>query len=257
MIPKIIHYCWFGGNPLPPLALECIASWKKFLPDYEIREWNESNFDVNYIPYTAEAYKQKKYAFVSDYARFWIIYQHGGIYFDTDVEVIRSMDDIIAQGNFMGFETDPDGSNTPGKYAPGFCFDVALGLGYGLEKGHPFMKHMMDYYQGLSFSVKRHDPWLKTIVAYTTEELCKLGLQNKKGIQKLGDITIYPKEYFAPINVISNRLHITKNTRTIHRYMGSWTGSGQGSFRSRMKSLIPECFLILNNKIKRRKFKIR
>ena len=107
MIPKIIHYCWFGRGPLPELAQKCIASWKKYLPDYEIKEWNEDNFDVNIIPYTAEAYKAKKYAFVSDYARFWILYRYGGIYFDTDVEVIRPMDDIIERGNFMGFETDP------------------------------------------------------------------------------------------------------------------------------------------------------
>ena len=85
MIPKIVHYCWFGRNPLPPLAQTCIASWRKFLPDYDIREWNEDNFDVNSIPYTAEAYRQKKYAFVSDYARFWILYHHGGLYFDTDM----------------------------------------------------------------------------------------------------------------------------------------------------------------------------
>ena len=120
MIPKIIHYCWFGRNPLPPLALECIASWRKFLPDYEIKEWNEDNFDVNSIPYTAEAYRQKKYAYVSDYARFCILYQYGGIYFDTDVEVIKPLNDIIAKGNFMGFEQDPDGENTPGRYAPRF-----------------------------------------------------------------------------------------------------------------------------------------
>ena len=101
MISKIIHYCWFGGNPLPPLALECIASWKKFLPDYEIIQWNESNFDVNMIPYTAEAYKQKKYAFVSDFARFWIVYKYGGLYFDTDVEVVKPLNDIIAKGNFI------------------------------------------------------------------------------------------------------------------------------------------------------------
>lgn len=126
MIPKIIHYCWFGRNPLPPLAQECIASWRKYLPDYEIKEWNEDNFDVNAIPYTAEAYRQKKYAFVSDYARFWIMYHYGGLYFDTDVEVIRPLDDIIAAGNFMGFELDPDGENTPGRYAPRYCFSVAL-----------------------------------------------------------------------------------------------------------------------------------
>ena len=101
MIPKVIHYCWFGRNPLPPLAIKCIESWKKFLPDYEIKGWNEDNFDVNIIPYTQEAYQAKKYAFVSDYARFWILYKYGGIYFDTDVEVIRPLDDIIARGPFM------------------------------------------------------------------------------------------------------------------------------------------------------------
>ena len=105
MIPKIIHYCWFGHNPLPPLALKCIASWKKYLPDYEIKEWNEENFDVNIIPYTREAYAAGKYAFVTDYARFWILYKYGGIYFDTDVEMIRPIDDIIAAGGFMGYET--------------------------------------------------------------------------------------------------------------------------------------------------------
>lgn len=113
MIPKIIHYCWFGRNPLPPLAIKCIESWRKYLPDYEIKEWNEDNFDVNIIPYTAEAYAQKKYAFVSDYARFWILYKYGGIYFDTDVEVIRPLDDIIARGGFMGFETDYKEGSTP------------------------------------------------------------------------------------------------------------------------------------------------
>lgn len=95
MIPKIIHYCWFGGNPLPELAQKCIASWKKFLPDYEIKEWNESNYDVRKIPYIEQAYNAKKYAFVSDYARFDILYQYGGIYFDTDVEVIKPFDEIL------------------------------------------------------------------------------------------------------------------------------------------------------------------
>ena len=151
MIPKIIHYCWFGGNPLPPLALECIASWKKFLPDYEIKEWNEKNFDVNITPYTAEAYRQKKYAFVSDYARFWILEKHGGIYFDTDVEVIRPLDDIIAAGNFMGFEYDPDGENSPSRYAPRYCFSVSLGLGFGVEAGHPFMRKMLTKYENMEF----------------------------------------------------------------------------------------------------------
>ena len=104
VIPKIIHYCWFGGKPLPEEAKKCIDSWKKYLPDYEIKEWNESNFDINSIAYTAEAYEARKYAFVSDYARYKILYEHGGIYFDTDVEVIAPMDDLLAKGPFMGQE---------------------------------------------------------------------------------------------------------------------------------------------------------
>ena len=288
MIPKIIHYCWFGRSPLPELALQCIASWKKFLPDYEIWEWTSPpesppegdcespklydrglTFDVNIIPYTAEAYRQKKYAFVSDYARFWILYRYGGIYFDTDVEVIRPMDDIIARGNFMGFEVDPDGKNTPGRYAPRYCFDVALGLGFGIEKKHPFMQKMLDYYTNIEFKGAEMNPWFKTIVAYTTEALIEEGLQNKKGIQKVGDITVYPHEYFAPIDVITGRLHITPNTYTIHRYMGSWDVDNEnqnqnqkgiislGYLKNWLRNALPEWVFYLNNKIKRRKYRIK
>ena len=272
MIPKIIHYCWFGRNPLPPLALGCIASWKKYLPDYEIKEWNEDNFDVNIIPYTAEAYKQKKYAFVSDYARFWIMYKYGGIYFDTDVEVIRPMDDIIAKGCFMGFEVDPDGENTPGKYAPRFCFAVNPGVGFGLEKGHPFIKKMLDMYESLSFQMPPKDiAWYKTIVAYTTEMLCDYGLKNVKGIQTIefgndtltsnhlslnreSFITVYPSDYFAPINLITGRIHITQNTCTVHRYMASWGESF--SLKYCFRFFIPKCVLYIMNRIKRRKYKV-
>ena len=257
MIPKIIHYCWFGRNPLPPLAQECIASWRKYLPDYEIKEWNEDNFNVNIIPYTAEAYRQKKYAFVSDYARFWILHQFGGIYFDTDVEVIRPMDDIIAAGNFMGFERDPDGENTPGRYAPRYCFSVALGLGFGMEASHPFLKKMLDIYAGMKFELPPEDiSWYKTIVAYTTEALCKEGLQNVSGIQSVMGINIYPHEYFAPINVLTSRLNITPNTRTVHRYMGSW-GTGKRSLKDRMRRLVPEDLFVIYNKIKRRRYRIK
>ncbi len=257
MIPKIIHYCWFGRNPLPPLAEKCIASWKKFLPDYEIREWNDDNFDVNMIPYTEEAYRQGKYAFVSDYARFWVMYKYGGLYFDTDVEVIRPMDDIISHGNFMGFETDPDGDNTPGRYAPRYCFAVALGLGFGMEKAHPFMQRMMEYYKGLEFKGAVMEPWFKTIVAYTTEVLMEEGLKNVKGIQQVGDITVYPHEYFAPIDVVTGRLHVTQNTYTIHRYMGSWDNDKKTGLKDRLRNLLPEWVFYLNNRFKRRRFRIR
>ena len=257
MIPKVIHYCWFGRNPLPPLAQECIASWKKYLPDYEIREWNEDNFDVNAIPYTAEAYQQKKYAFVSDYARFCILHQYGGLYFDTDVEIIRPLDDIIEKGNFIGFEADPDGKNTPGYYAPRFCYAVAPGLGMGIEKGHSLMKQMRVLYGGLVFDGGQMSPWLKTVVAYMTEALVQEGLQNIKGIQQVGDILVYPQEYFAPINVITGRLHITENTRTIHHYTGSWHNHHVLSLKDRLRQLIPEWLLLLNNKIKRQRYRVK
>ena len=256
MIPKFIHYCWFGGNPLPPLALECIASWRKYLPDYEIMQWDESNFDVNIIPYTAEAYAQKKYAFVSDFARFWILHRHGGLYFDTDVEVIKPLDDIIEKGNFMGFEVDPDGDNTPGRYAPRFCFAVNPGVGFGMEKEHPFMKKMLDLYAELTFELPPANiAWYKTIVAYTTEKLCEEGLKNIKGVQVVDGINIYPHDYFSPINMISGRLHITPNTHTIHRFMGSW-GVKKKSLKDIIRESLPEWIFILNNRIKRRKYRV-
>ena len=256
MIPKIIHYCWFGGNPLPPLALACIASWKKYLPNYEIKQWDESNFEVNMIPYTAEAYKQKKYAFVSDFARFWIIYHYGGLYFDTDVEVIKPLDGIIAKGNFMGFEVDPDGDNTPGKYAPRFCFAVNPGVGFGMEKEHPFMKKMHDLYAELKFELPPANiAWYKTIVAYTTEKLCEDGLKNIKGVQVVDGINIYPHDYFSPINMISGRLHLTPNTHTIHRFMGSW-GLKKKSLKDIIRDVLPEWIFIINNRIKRRTYRV-
>ena len=133
MIPKVIHYCWFGRNPLPESAIRCINSWKKFFPDYEIKEWNEDNFDVNIIPYTSEAYEAKKYAFVSDYARMWILYHYGGLYFDTDVEVIKNMDDIVAKGSFMGIEVE---------YSEGSIMSVNPGLGLGVIPHHRIYKEI-------------------------------------------------------------------------------------------------------------------
>ena len=270
MIPKIIHYCWFGRNPLPELAQKCISSWRKFLPDYEIWQWSEEpldenenrlydkilSFDVNIIPYTAEAYRQKKYAFVSDYARFWIMYKYGGIYFDTDVEVIRPMGEIIEKGNFMGFEVDPDGENTPGRYAPRYAYAINLGLGFGISKEHPFIKKMMVKYGLMEFKIPTL-PWGKTIVAYTTESLIEEGLQNVKGTQQVGNITVYNHEYFAPINVISGKLHMTPNTYTIHWYMGSWGEEKKKSWRDMIHDLVPEWVFYLNNRIKRRRYRIK
>lgn len=247
MIPKTIHYCWFGHSPLPELARKCIASWHKYLPDYEIKEWNEDNFDVNIVPYTAEAYRDGKYAFVSDYARFWVLYRYGGIYFDTDVEVIRPMGDIIERGNFMGFETDP----TPScRKADASEASVNPGLGLGVAPGLGLIKKMLDFYEGRHFVFETNMRNQITVVHIATEVLLKCGLKMVQGIQKVeDDCYIYPAEYFCPINVTTGRLHVTPNTRTIHHYAGTWTN--RKFFLSELlKRILPEPLVLALMKIK-------
>ena len=218
MIPKVIHYCWFGHNPLPKSAIKCISSWRKFFPDYEIKEWNESNFDVNIIPYTQQAYEAKKYAFVSDYARFWILYNYGGLYFDTDVEVIKPMDDIIERGAFMGIEIPATASNSP---------LVAPGLGLGGAPGLDLYKNLLDKYSSLSFVNEDGSLNQQTIVSYTTETLLTLGLRQSNDIQNVAGVWIYPQDYFNPLDSLTGKLHITENTRSIHWYMNSWSDKSQ------------------------------
>ena len=219
MIPKVIHYCWFGGNPLPKSAQKCIASWRKYLPDYEIKEWNESNFDVNIIPYTAEAYKAKKYAFVSDYARFWILYKYGGLYFDTDVEVIKNMDDIIAKGPFMGCENEAKAGATPAQLG------VAPGLGLGVNPGLGLYGEILNWYNTHHFIT-----WTgvieKNVVDITTEILNKNGIEIlDEGVLKSSGILIYPKEYFCPKDYITGEMNITDKTKSIHHYSATWVGN--------------------------------
>lgn len=273
MIPKIIHYCWFGGNPLPKLALECIASWRKFLPEHEIWMWVEKNsssilltiendvdnsekaywvgelkcadrvmeFDVDMIPYTKEAYSAKKYAFVSDYARFWVLYKYGGVYFDTDVEVIKPIDDILEKGAFMGFERDPK----PKKKNVG---NVAPGLGLGAAPNNILIKDLLSYYESLHFEMNGGSP--VTIVGHTTDVLTMHGLKAVAGIQQVEDVFIYPSEYFCPINIVTKRLHITENSRSIHRYMDSWNDNKKVSLKDKIRMYIPEWLLLLFNRLK-------
>ena len=211
MIPKVIHYCWFGGNQLPKDAEKYINSWKKFLPDYEIKRWDETNFDVNSIPYTKAAYKAGKYAFVSDYARFWILYNYGGLYFDTDVEVIRSLGDIITAGPFLGVEQQNEDMIT---VAPGLCI--------GAEKHNKLFAELILYYKNLSFINPDGTLCLTNVVEITTEFLKKCQLRNTDEIQQCCGFNIYPKDYFCPIDYSTRELKITPNTRTIHHYAESW-----------------------------------
>ena len=228
MIPKIIHYCWFGGKPLPKDAKRCIASWKRYLPDYEIREWNESNFDVHCNTYCDQAYEAKKYAFVSDYARFWILYHYGGIYFDTDVEVIRPLDNILKQGAYMGCETSPTPTNQ--------IILVNPGLGMAMEKTSPLCKEILDIFAGTPFIFPDGRMNLKTIVYTTTEVLTNHGLQYSPDIQTIDGITIYPQEYFCPISVDGD-MNVTTNTYTIHHYAQSWRPSSHVWLRKLILSI--------------------
>ncbi len=223
MIPKIIHYCWFGRNPLPDLAVKCIDSWRKFMPDYEIKEWNEDNFDVHMIPYTSQAYEAKKYAFVSDYARYWILYKYGGVYFDTDVEVVRSMDKIIQDGAFMGVEINGTNKQYP---------LVAPGLGMAIESGHTIYASMLNKYLELTFLMEDGTLNTETIVSYNTAELIRNGLKLGSEIQRVKDITIYPEDYFCPKDHRTGITTITKNTYSIHHYDGSWSTKPKGNRHS-------------------------
>lgn len=213
MIPKVIHYCWFGRQRLPKLALKCIESWQKYLPEYEIMEWNEDNFDVESIQYTKDAYQARKFAFVSDYARFWILYHFGGIYFDTDVELITKIDDILSRGAFMGIEC----------YAKDTVkIAVNPGLGMGAEPGMALYKRILDEYKRLSFwkSPSVRNPY--SMIPMVTDMLTQQGLIDTPSIQFICDVNVYPKDYFNPLNDATGRLCITDNTRSIHWYMKSW-----------------------------------
>ena len=214
MIPKIIHYCWFGRNPLPDSAQKCIASWRKFLPDYEIKEWNENNFDVNIIPYTQQAYKAKKYAFVSDYARFWVLYHYGGLYFDTDVETVKSFDDIVEKGAFMGLEID--GTHVGTKVA------INPGLGLGAEAGMPIYLEILNGFMNLDYYDSDGQRNSYSMIPMVTDIFLRNGLRKDGQIQKHYGVTIYPQCYFNPYDGVTGRLQLTSKTHSIHWYSATW-----------------------------------
>lgn len=208
MIPKVIHYCWFGGNPLSELAQKCIASWKKYCPDYEIKEWNESNFDLSCCDYVREAYEAKKWAFVSDYARLDIIYQNGGIYLDTDVELIKPLDVFLKLPAFLGVEAT--GS-------------VATGLGFGAEKGNVVIADMLAEYNGCHFKLEDGTYDTTPCPIRNTNALEKRGYTIAvKEIWETDDVTIFPVEYFCPIDYKTGVMKIQDKTYSIHHYSASW-----------------------------------
>ena len=194
---------------------------------------------MNMIPYTKEAYAAGKYAFVSDYARFWILYHYGGVYFDTDVEVIRPVDDILERGDFLGVESDRNGEIT-----------VNPGLGFAASKGSEAIWELLNLYRTFHFLNADGTHCLKNIVEITTEYLSARGLENTGEIQQCCGFTIYPKDYFCPIDYDTRELKITENTRTIHHYAESWVPRST-RFKNALSRLFGKRFMSCLVRIKR------
>lgn len=221
LIPKKIHYCWFGKQSLPVSACKCIESWKKFLPDYEIIQWNEDNFDTTQNQYIQEAYDAKKWAFVSDFARMKILFEHGGVYFDTDVELIKPLVGILERGPYMGCEQDGADADEI-KPSSGIGIMVNPGLGMAAEQGNVIFKKILEGYIDARFLKEDGKFSTEAIIERTTLVLAAHGLMNKNEIQCIEGIYIYPKEYFCPITYRNNKLFITDNTYSIHHFAETW-----------------------------------
>ena len=206
MIPKVIHYCWFGGKPLPMEVERCIRSWKKFCPDYEIRQWNESNYDVRKHPFMEAAFEAGCWAFVSDYARLDIIYNYGGIYLDTDVELLKDLQPLLELECHFGMQQDRN--------------LIATGLGFGAVKGNGAVKKMLEYYDDLTFSAEQ-----KVQLAcpqLNSAALAASGFVREDRLQVVEGAHIFPCTYFDPLSPGRTRNLIGKDTVTIHHYSASW-----------------------------------
>ena len=199
MIPKKIHYCWFGRGEKSKLTERCIKSWKKYCVDYEIIEWNEDNFDINIHPYTKYCYENKKWAFLSDYVRLWVVEKYGGLYFDTDVEVIKSFDELLQYDGFYGFEN------------PNY---VASGLEFGSIAHHITVRKMLEKYDELV--LKNEEVKLTGCPLLNTEALLPLGLKLTGKKQVIEGTKILPSEYLNPLEDSTGIVRKTENTLSIH-----------------------------------------
>ncbi len=232
MIPKIIHYCWFGKKQIPNEYEKYMDSWKKYCPDYNIIQWNENNFDVSINTYCYEAYKAKKWAFVSDYARLKILFIHGGIYLDTDVELLKPLDPLLKNNKaWIGFQ------NTE---------QINTGLGFGSEPYNPCIEEMLKLYEKIHFIKPDKNFDLTPCPVINTVALKKCGLKTGKNncnhIQYLPDITVYPICFFNPINFDTKKSNISNQTYSIHHYSASWIGQKQKRIQ-KIKGIIPNYIL--------------
>lgn len=248
-IPKVINYCWFGNKPLDKKSIKCIESWKKYCPDYQIKCWNESNFRVDICKYVKQAYDREKWAFVADYARIWILYNNGGLYFDTDVELIRPIDEILSNGSFFGVEKinndgykqkilleivakaelklncKPTNINIKDEIRD-LQYGINPGLGVGVAPRSKILEEMLMIYNNSSLVNAKGELIPINIVDITTIIFMMHGIHDftKISTLKVNDeiINVYPKEYFCPLDYTNGNLDITSNTYSIHHYNESW-----------------------------------
>ena len=207
MIPKKIHYCWFGKGKMPELALKCIESWRVNLPDYELKEWNENSFDINSNFYVKEAYESRKFAFVTDYVRLYALYTEGGIYMDTDVEVLKNLDPFLDLPAFSGFEDN---------------VHIPTGI-MAAEKGSVWAGWQLKYYDDRHFLLPDGTLDLTTNVEIIGRLMGEKGFILRNGLYNFQNIiTIFPRDYFCPKSHTTGKIELTQNTYTIHHFAGSW-----------------------------------
>lgn len=234
MIPKIIHYCWFGRGEMPQLAKDCIASWHKYMPDWEYKLWNEDNFDVNSVPYVKEAYEERKFAFVTDYVRLYALYTEGGIYMDTDVETLKSYEPLLNLKAFTGYE----GS----KYMPPVTGTMAS------EAGGEWVKKQLKEYDGLHFRKADGSLDMTTNTIRISDSMKKKGFIQDGKYQVFEEMHIFPSEYFCPRQTTGEFL-LTENTYCDHHFMGTWASTNKS--RRWFLRIIPTSMRIRMIKFKR------
>ena len=219
MIPKTIHYCWFGKGEMPELALRCIESWQKFMPDYEYKLWNEENFDVNVVPYTKEAYEARKFAFVTDYVRLWALYNEGGVYMDTDVEILKPLDDLLRLSAFTGYE----GSKTQ---------PPVTGLMASAPHGE-WVKEQLDDYDNAHFVKEDGSFDMTTNTVRISKIMRSNGFVQDGKYSVYKDLHVFPTDYFCPRQTTGEFL-LTENTYCDHHFMGTWNGNSQEGWLRRI-----------------------
>ena len=228
MIPKIIHYCWFGGNELPEKVRCCIDSWRRCCPDYEIIQWDESNYDVTKNEYMHQAYLHKKWAFVSDFARLDIIFREGGIYLDTDVETVRSFDHLLNAEAFFGFEKITG------------AFWANTGLGFGAEKGAEILQMLLKQYEGRQFVSSNGNLDMTPCPIINKEVFSAFGVRLDNSLQTVKNVLFLPTEYLGAYDYDTNEINRTENTVSIHYYAKTWS-SGKTDGTGTLKHFLYRC----------------